>query len=195
YRTLNLSSKVFIGDLLLANLAYEYVKTDSGMSGRFNTDKYKDIINQWIYSGNSTWRNFFWDRIEEAVRNNIFVICFENIDYDLADYLHTKLQGFKPYLGSIEVDDTSELHWEIYSHSLSPKYRIINEKLHLFWDGYSEDSQDHGWLEFLEKCGFQNVEFESLEGKYSIFDKYHNYKHARRVAEWKKRSSNLLAFL
>ncbi|MFF2177388.1 hypothetical protein ACFVT8_13075 [Lysinibacillus sp. NPDC058147] len=195
YRALNLSCKVFIGDLLLANSAYEFVSTDSGKMGKFNKEKYLEIINQWIFSSNNTWNSFNWDRIEEVFECNVFVICFENIEFELAYYLHKKLQEFAPYLGSIEVDDSSELHWEIYSNSLSPMYRIMNEEIHLFWDGFSEESKDYGWLDFLAKCGFKNVAFESLEGKYSIFDKYHNYKHARRVAEWKKMSSNLLAFL
>jgi hypothetical protein len=195
YRTLNISSKVFIGDLLLTNLAYDYEQTDNGMKGYFNKEKYLEIINQWVFTGNNIWREFSYEKIEEAIRCNVFAICFENIDYNLAEFLHTKLQVFPPYLGSLEVDETSEIHWELYTHSLSPKYRITNEKLNLFWDGYNDESKDHGWLGFLAKCGFKKVGFESLEGKYSIFDKYHNFKHARRVAEWKKRSSNLLAFL
>ncbi|MBY0159704.1 hypothetical protein H0178_28625 [Cytobacillus firmus] len=195
YRALNISTKVFIGDLLLSNLAYEYHETSTGMSGNFNKEKYLEIINDWVFTGNNIWRRFSYDRIEEVVRSNIFAICFENIDYDLAEYLHIQLKDYLPYLGAIEVDDASELHWELYSHSLSSKYRIINENLNMFWDGFSEDSKDYGWFDFLEKCGFKKVEFESLEGKYSIFDKYHNFKHARRIAEWKKRSSNFLAYL
>jgi hypothetical protein len=136
YRTLNISSKVFIEDLLLINLAYDYVETDSGMNGIFNKDKYFSIINEWINTGNNTWKNLLNDRIEEAIKCNVFVICFENIDHNLAEYMHMRLQEFPPYLGSLEVDDTSELHWEIYSHSLVPKYRIINDRIgpeSIFW--------------------------------------------------------------
>ncbi|WP_342444412.1 hypothetical protein [Paenibacillus sp. FSL L8-0638] len=195
YRNLNISTKIFIGDLLLLNLAYEYERTSSGTIGNFNKEKYFEVINGWIFTGNNIWRNFDYDRIEEVISSNVFAICFENIDFDLAEFLHMELKDYPPYLGAIEVDEVSELHWELYSQSLSPKYRIINDRINIFWDGINEGSKDNGWFDFLVKCGFIGVEFESLEGKYSIFDKYHNFKHARRVAEWKKRSNNFLAFV
>jgi len=43
--------------------------------------------------------------------------------------------------------------------------------------------------------GFSKVDFESLNWKYSIFDSYHNFEEARRIAEWKRNSGALLAFI
>jgi hypothetical protein len=34
-----------------------------------------------------------------------------------------------------------------------------------------------------------------LNGRFTIFDEYHDFNHARRIAEWKKRFGGLLAFI
>jgi hypothetical protein len=39
------------------------------------------------------------------------------------------------------------------------------------------------------------VEYESLNGKFSLFDKYDDFAHAKRVSDWKRRSGALLAFI
>lgn len=180
---------------MLREASSNIVQTPKGKKVIFDKEKYIKVINEWLFAGNKNWVKFSQEKIQEAIKCEIFTICFENIDVNLAEYLHSELQSFPPYLGSLEVDDTSKLHWMLYSNYITPKYRMLNNKIRLFWDGFSEESKDYSWLEFLTQCGFNNVEFESLEGKYSIFDKYHDFEHARRVAEWRKTSGNLLAFL
>ena len=71
----------------------------------------------------------------------------------------------------------------------------MNRKATVFWDGLSEDDKDETLIEELSSQGFLDVDFESLNGKYTIFDEYHDFEHARRVAEWKRQSGSLLAFI
>ncbi len=195
HRTLNISTKIFIGDLLLHNLAMDVTRDGDTETHTFNPQKYDIAFERWINPGGHVWRQFNWESLESAYRSNIYVLCLESVDSQTANYLHEELIGFSPYLGAMEVDDSSVVHWHLYSNSLIPAFRVINRELYLFWDGYNEDTKQTGLQDDFEKIGFAKVCFESLEGKYSIFDQYHNYEHARRIAEWKTRCGNLLAFM
>lgn len=194
-RNVNISSKIFIGDLLLREVASDVETTETGWTRKFNKERYIQVINNWLDTGNQIWIKFTQETVNEAVQCDIFTVCFENIELSLAETLHANLHEFPSYLGAIEVDDTSAIHWEVYSNSIGPKFRIINTSINVFWDGISEDDRDDGWLEILSSYGFSRVKYESLNGRYTIFDRYHNYKQARRVAEWRKQSGNLLAFV
>lgn len=78
---------------------------------------------------------------------------------------------------------------------MGPRYRQVNDKLYIFWDGICEDSKREDLLEIWSKKGFSVVEHESLNGRYTLFDGYHNFEHARRVAAFKKRTGYLLGYL
>lgn len=191
-RTLSVSSKVLTGDLLLSSLA-EY---ERGNARYFNVDKYHKVIELWLHPENTVWSQMIYDRLGSALNNIIFTICFETIDLQLATDLSDELHNTSEvYLGALEVDEASPVHWHLYSNFISPRYRIINRTATVFWDGFSEDSRDPGLLERLHKFGFRQVEFESLNGRYTIFDEYHDFEHARRVAEWKRQCGSLLAFI
>lgn len=197
HRKLNISTKVFIGDLLIHFLAMDTKTTETesgkGLSKTFNEEKYAKIFEMWISSDGRKW--FSQESVRKAYGAEMFTVCFENIDFQLAEYLHSHLLNYSPYIGAIEVDETSNIHWELYSQCLSSRFRIINKSLNIFWDGINEESKDISWIESMSSLGFQKIGFESLEGRYTIFDKYHNFEHARRVAEWKKQCGNFLAYI
>jgi len=196
-RNLNLSSKILTGDLLLANLANDVKKTSGRTETReFNEDKYYQIVNLWLKPENTIWSSINKDRLVKVLEDEIFTICFETIEIQLADYLDKILrEGSEAYLGAMEVDDASEVHWRVYSNSIIPRYRINNKTASVFWDSFFEESKDESTIQRLTRLGFKQVSFESLNGKYTIFDEYHDFEHARRVAEWKKRCGNMLAFI
>ena len=96
----------------------------------------------------------------------------------------------------MEVDDGSFIHWQLYSKQLIPKFRILNRAARVFWDGWSdEDGKDLGFFEEVQSLGFNPVSWESLNGRFSFFDRYHNFEHAQRVAEWKRDCGQLLGFI
>jgi hypothetical protein len=161
-----------------------------------NQDKYFQIIDIWLHPDNTVWSSMIITKLMQALKNEIFIICFETIEMQLADYLDNKLrESSEAYLGAIEVDDASYVHWFVYSNSIRPRYRINNKNASIFWDGFNEESKDKSKIERFTKLGFKRVGFESLHGRYTIFDEYYNFDHARRVAEWKKNCGNLLAFI
>ncbi len=194
-RTLNISSKVFIGDLLLHNLAYEKTKAEAGaINYVFNKELFLIVFQNWIEPENVIWKRMNPKKLEEVVKCRVFTLCFENIDLQESEYLDKSLESFEPYVGALEVDDSSYVHWKVYSNSLIPFIRLSNKNINIFWDGFEEEEKDAMWFEVFEDTGFK-VDYESLEGRYTIFDKYHNFDHARRVAEWKKICGGILAFI
>ncbi|XHX79987.1 MAG: hypothetical protein RBJ76_08700 [Stenomitos frigidus ULC029] len=197
YRKLNLSSKIFTGDLPLLSLAYEVTKADDVTETReFKSDKYVQMIKLWLQPEKPVWSSLIKDRLEQALMGEIFIIGFETIEVHLAAYLNDQLrENSEAYIGLIEVDDAYHIHWLIYSDLIVPRYRINNKTASVFWDGISEESQDKLSIKRLTQLGFTEVSFESLNGKYTIFDEYHDFEQARRIAEWKKNCGNLLAFI
>lgn len=195
YKPLLISSKVFIGDLLAHSYAYDEQETKNGCVKTFNKDKYIKILEAWANPENHVWLDFPEEYLIACANRNVFVICLESIEFKLAKYLSKSFREFEYYLGAMEVDDLSPVHWMLYSNSLIPCYRIINANINVFWDGINEDEKNENELKELQKLGFKKIKHESLEGKFAIFDKYANFEHAKRITEWKREFGNLLTFL
>lgn len=199
-RNLNISTKIFVGDLLfmlysMDNL--ERVDETTGVtsiSHVFNREKYDQLFYAWLCLANNNWKSFDQDKIKEAINQNIFVICLESIDLENAEYIDSALREYAPYIGAMEVDESNKTHWLLYGNSLVPYGRLTDRKLNLFYDFGDDDLDTEEQREYKE-LGFEKVDFECLNYKYTIFDRYHNFEHARRIAEWKKGFGSLLAFV
>ncbi len=188
---LNISSKIFVGDLLLNSLA-KY-------KGKFDESKYKENFDSWLNQNDNIWKCMIVERLQPVKINacSVYVMCFESIDFYLADKISKLLtECSEAYLGVMQIDETSELHWVLYSHFLVPKYRIMDHKANIFWDSiHGDESKNYFSIQRFEKIGFEKVEFEDLKGRYSIFDEYHDFEHAKRTAKWKQQCGGLLAFM
>ena len=198
-RTLNISSKIFVGDLLFMYYSREVfdeqiIGNTTKTSYKINTEKYYELINLWLYSEENNWKKFYEDKLELIWDNNVFVVCFESIDLTNAEYLFNSLHNYNSFIGAMEINDGNKIHWQLYSESLLPYARINNKKLNLFHDYESDDFDTEMQKEYLQ-LGFDSVDFEDIKMRYSIFDKYHNFEHARRVAEWKKGFGSSLAYV
>jgi hypothetical protein len=185
----------FTGDLLLNHYARTREDTGSGYIARFNQEKYDALFSEWVNPESPVWSKLPLEAREAAYGEAVFVMCFETLDQDSAQSLHSRLDRTPYYLGAMEIDDSSLVHWQLYSASLTPRYRLQDASARLFWDGITADSKDERLLTFVQECGFKPVTFEPLNGRYTIFDKYHDFEHGCRVAIWKRRSGNLLAFI
>ena len=180
------TSKVFVGDLLFSDI-------DMSRDGRPRSSG--DILEFWLHPHNPVWTRFLEERLI-AARGDVYAICLESVDQATAEGLHKCLVDAASYLGAMEVDDGYFLHWDLYSQSLSPLLRVLGGGANVFWDGFSEDDKDPGLLEELRSLGFNPVSWESLNGRFSIFDSsYHDFEHAQRVAEWKRDCGQLLGFI
>ena len=89
-------SKVFVGDLPYRNVDYE----------------------SWLRPQNPVWSGLSEERLTAALPH-VYAICFESVDYATVERLHKVLGDSASYLGAMEVDDSSLLHWGLYS-SLIP---------------------------------------------------------------------------
>jgi hypothetical protein len=200
HRNLNISSKIFVGDLLFLSHCQEKIseKIDGNKTSkifRLNEEKYFELIDNWLFSEENNWKKFNEERLEKSLSQNIFTVCFESIDLKNANYLFESLKDYEPFIGAMEINDSNKIHWLLYSESLIPYARIINRKLNLFHDSISSDDLDTEMQKEFISLGFKSVEFEDLKLKYTIFDIYNNYEHARRIAEWKIGFGSSLAYI
>lgn len=199
-RTLNISSKLFVGDLLFFLYSREEVEKKiegsvTRTTSRVNPEKLYRLIESWLFSEENNWKKFNDERLDRALKQNIFTVCFESIDLKTAEYLFENLKDYEPFIGAMEINDSNKTHWMLYNRPLIPYARVINKKLNLFHDSYESDEQDTVMQNEYLKIGFESVEFEDLKLKYTIFDSYNDYEHARRVAEWKKGFGSSLAYI
>jgi len=199
-RILNINSKLFVGDLLFLLYAQEEVekKVEENVTSikyKVNKEKYIQLIESWLYSEENNWKKFDDLRLESSINQNVFAICFESIDLRTAEYLFDNLIDYEPFIGAMEINDSNQTHWLLYSRTLHPFARINKRKLNLFHDSYESDEMDTEMQKEYLSLGFDSVEFEDLRLKYTIFDSFHNYDHAKRIAEWKKRFGSSLAFI
>lgn len=194
-RTMDLHTKVFEGDLLLAMLTMDRERTEAGESRRFNKDRLSSAIHALLNPGSHVWMSFDMRIVDALLGERVFVILLESISFRNAQELDRSLREFPYYLGALQVDGTCGMHWAAYSESLIVTYRIVGKALFSFWDGVLEESKDEGWIEEFRRLGFTRVEFEALNGKFTVFDKYDDFEQARRVAELSDALSDSLGFL
>ena len=128
-----------------------------------------------------------------AVNERIFVIWLTSVDRSHAAALNGVFTQADAYLGAVEVDNTYLPHVVLYSHGLCPFGRIHGQEFSLFWDESNEASKDFSALAKLKECGFQDVAFESLNGRYSIFDRRHTPEQTVLFGETQKLCERLLA--
>jgi len=194
-RKLDIHTKIFCGDLLLHSWTVDVEKTPDGIVKRFNKDKFFLAVEHWLRPENPVWHSFTEESIRKVLNHNVYVLCFESLRFSEGRNIDHILSKQPYYLGAMQVDEESPVHWIAYGGSLIASYRLHNKKLNVFWDGLSEDSVDQGEIDAFRNLGFESVEAESLNGKFTIFDKYDNFNHARRIAELNRVLSDSLAFV
>jgi len=194
---INISSKIFTGDLLLDVLAFDRTERKDGDTLTFNKEKYFQVLYDWSTAEESNILTIDNDGMKSIINGEAFVICLESVDKKTVLQLDSIFKKeILSYLGVIEVDETSYVHWMVYSNTIGPHLRIVNKNIYVFWDGICEDSKDHGFFQFLQNnIHTKNIDFEGLKGQHTIFDKYHNYKHAKRIRELKNDIGDYLAFI
>ena len=189
------SIKWFSGDLIFYDMASDRTENENGYTLSPNKDKFVYVVNKWLNPGTPIYQRINEERLRDAISGIIFCIGAENLDIDAINFIHERLLRFDKYIGALEIDEASEIHWILYSLQIGPRYRQVNDKLYIFWDGISEDSKRDDLIDEWKNKGFSCVEHESLNGRHTLFDGYHNFEHARRVAAFKKRTGYLLGYL
>ncbi|MDX6531759.1 MAG: hypothetical protein QOH41_4049 [Blastocatellia bacterium] len=194
-KNLDIHSKIFVGDLLLHSLTMDVEYSETGSTHRFNKEAFITAVNAWINPPSFIWKTFTQASFERVLNHNVYIICFESLRLRDAERLDKALREKPYYLGAMQVDEESPVHWAAYAGSLVPQLRIYGKNINVFYEGFEEDGLDYGLMEGLKKLGFTIVEPESLNGKYTIFDKYHDFEHARRVANLNRTLGDTLGFV
>lgn len=113
--TLGLHTKVFTGDLGLKNLGMVEAPVVHGTVASFNRQRYFDALNQWAFPESGVWSRMTMEALEACNADDVYAVCIESIEEEDAGDLHRRLTGLPYYLGAMEVDDSSPIHWRIYS--------------------------------------------------------------------------------
>jgi hypothetical protein len=171
------NSKVSIGDLLVLDALTE--------------NNHGIVLNLLLQFEKQTWKKFKIENIHYLVDEIVFVVCFESIAKDTAEALDASLQKNPDYIGAYEINDADPYHWIWYGERIGPRFRIVNRVLYQLYA--SEQQMPEDSLLDLSGLGFQKIENEFTDMRYSIFDANHNFESARRLAEWKSQAGNMLS--
>jgi hypothetical protein len=175
-RGLSISTKVSIGDLLI------WPHVDERNKGA--------VLSAILQLSQNSWKRFKSENAHRLLTDIVFIMCFETISRTTAEALDEKLLRYQNYLGVFEIDDADEIHWHFYGECIGPRFRVVNKTVYVLSD--TEDAIDKTLNESLLKYGFDKVEDEFTDLRYTIFDDNHNYDNARRLSEWKKHANDLL---
>ncbi len=167
-----ISSKLFCGDLLLRDLR-------------------RQIPNQQLLLGEiirpDSWSRIPQNKAENLLTKNIFVICFETISKDFAEIMDSFLIGESRYIGALEIDNSTPIHWVLYGESLLPLFRLNDRDLYVFSDNDEAENLEaaNEYIDFFKGYRFDAVKIEYSNYRYTFFDDNHNYEHAQKTLNWK----------
>ena len=124
-----------------------------------------------------------------------FLLVVNGVSPWLRDDLHERFKGHPAYRGASQVIDQNPDHWVFFNQDMFPIFRVVRSRLRLFWRSFDPGTK-HAWMEpIFNQCGFGQVLWEDMEDRHTIFDRYDNFGHSRRVAELAPYTSLQLASL
>jgi hypothetical protein len=175
-----ISSKILIGDLII----HDSIKKFSNPS---------DFLNYLIQINGDTWKRILPEKIKYFLQQDVFIICFETVQKEIAEKLHSTLLNDEHYLGCFEIDNAIELHWWLYGECIGPKFRILNKEINILISDESEEEKEGGehYKDLLKYIPFKRINIELSNYRYSLLDDNHNFENAKRSAEWKKSTESL----
>jgi len=195
-KQIDLNTKIFLGDLCLCNFAYDIKQEGNETTRTFNQEKFGDLLASMICPNSPIWKTITKSAVKVIRDRHIYVVCFESIEFVDAIHIDLKLKDIEYYVGAIEIADTEAVHWGLFTSSLIPKIRIKERNAYVFFDGLNpQEEKDEELVNILSNCGYKNVDYEALNGRYTIFDQYDNYEHAKRIADWKSKIGSMLGFI
>lgn len=175
-----ISSKVLIGDLIINDLLNA-------------SDNPNDFLNLLFQVKGDTWKRLVQNKVGYFKEEDVFIICFETIQREIAIKLDNSLLEEEHYLGAYEIDNSIELHWWLYGECIGPKFRILDRDLNIFIESGEIENLEYAQsvMESFKGIGFNKIKIEISNYRYSLMDDKHNFENAKRVAEWKKSTESL----
>lgn len=177
-----ISSKILVGDLLI----YKMIR---------KADNSGDLLSQLLQIDGDNWKRILPLKAEYFLEQDVFIICFETVQKEIADKLHTSLLNEEHYLGCFEIDNAIQLHWWLYGECIGPKFRILNKEINTLVTTDNEEEKENAehYKELLNGIPFKKVNIEFSNYRYSLLDDNHNFENAKRATEWKKNTESLFS--
>lgn len=113
-RTIDLHTKIFQGDVLLAMQTMDREKTETGEIRHFNRERFLSAIQTLLEPGSHIWMTFSEAAVKTLLNGNVFVLLFESISFRDAMEIDQELRAYPWYLGALQIDDTCPIHWVTY---------------------------------------------------------------------------------
>jgi hypothetical protein len=112
----------------------------------------------------------------------IYCLLFQNMDLLTAQKIHSSLNSFPPYLGSMDIKFSNPLHLYFFRNSLIELYRLDSGRISLFYSmgEMEEGSFDTEIKDLFETFGFLTT-FEDIGARGTIFDNFDNIEHFKRI--------------
>ncbi|HMN39656.1 MAG TPA: hypothetical protein PKE29_02350 [Phycisphaerales bacterium] len=175
-------TKVFTGTLLFSQAATRYSTQGNTTVGRMDTELFKELVHEWAYPHPLRWHALLGHARAKALRSEVFAVCLETIDATTAAVIDRRMEHEigAVYLGALEVDESIPAHLGAYQ--LCAFGRVVGSSAWLFWDGVSPDSKFPYHMDWFRNAGYDPVEWESLAGRYTIFDRDHGPEQSVRAA-------------
>lgn len=123
----------------------------------------------------------------DATHGQATVFCwlFQNMTGEIGDAIHKSLAPDPVYLGAMDVDFSEPLQLQLFRNSLCEDYRIYGDECSVFYAMGENEDPDIVIREGFEKHGFK-VNYEDTGARRTIFDKYDNIDHFKRVEDFKR---------
>src|SRR5262245_25483522 len=102
-RRLRVATKVYRGDFQLQILSPD-------------EETFSKAAMLWRGQASNGWRRFT-KRMKDFTETDVYVICLESVGNEFAANLHKRLSSNECYMGAVQVDDSAEIHWNLYSDS------------------------------------------------------------------------------
>lgn len=175
-------TKGFTGTLLFTHAASRRSTRGEVTVETVDRDLHADLVCEWAYPHPLRWHALHGHARATALNGKVFAVCFETIDATAAAAIDRRMEDAfgAVYLGGAEVDESLASHLGAYL--LCAFCRVVGDSAWLFWDGLSEDSKMHFCRDWLKDAGYSDIEWESLNGRYSIFDRDHGAEQSFRAA-------------
>lgn len=175
-------TKLFTGTLLFSHAATRYSTEGSTTVGRLDSELFKSLVHEWAYPHPLRWHALLGHARAVALRSEVFAVCLETIDATTAAVIDRRMEHDfgAVYLGGLEVDESIAAHLGAYG--LCAFGRVVGLSAWLFWDGLNPDSKFPYHMDWFRNAGYDPVEWESLAGRYTIFDRDHGPEQSVRAA-------------
>jgi hypothetical protein len=130
--------------------------------------------------------------VDACMQSKVFSWVVSNVDGETAEMLHEHLLREPSYLNTVMVDLTSPYHLGFFRRLMGLKLRIHGWTCGVFHRAFDPEDRNTELFESLAPIGFEEVVWEDLGLRESIFDNFDTDDHFRRLAALRRHLTTAL---